>query len=141
MPRAGTGRYGSPVNPVVQGKTYPEIAFEVTRDRTDAFARSIGADPDLGVPPTFVTAAEFAVIPTIVADPELGLDFTRVVHGDQEYLFERPLEIGDTLSIRARIAAVRQKGGNGFLTIETELVDVDGARVALARATMVERSR
>ena len=129
-----------PVNPVVQGKTYPEIAFEVTRDRTEAFARSIGADPDLGVAPTFVTAAESAVIPTIVTDPELGLDFTRVVHGDQEYLFDRPLEIGDTLTIRARIASIRERGGNGFLTIETELIDGDGVRVVLARATMVERS-
>ena len=127
------------MNPLAQGKSYPEKVFDVTRDRAEAFANAIGADPGLGVPPTFVTAAEFAVIPTIVADPELGLDFTRVVHGDQEYVFDRPLEIGDTLTIRARIAAIREKGGNGFLTIETELVDGDGVRVALARATMVER--
>jgi hypothetical protein len=127
------------VNPSLQGKAYPEVAFEVTRDRAEAFARSIGADPALGVPPTFLTAAEFTVIPSIVTDPELGLDFTRVVHGDQEYLFGRPLAIGDRLTIRSRIASIREKGGNSFLTIETELVDGRGARVALARATMVER--
>lgn len=127
------------MNLAAQGKTYPEVTFEVTRDRAEAFARSIGADLALGVPPTFVTAAEFTVIPAIVTDPELGLDFTRVVHGDQEYLFERPLAIGDALTIRAKIASIREKGGNGFLTIETELVDDDGALIVLARATMVER--
>ena len=41
------------------------------------------------MPPTFLTAAEFTVLPTIVADPRLDVDFTRVVHGSQEYTFAR----------------------------------------------------
>ena len=66
-----------------------------------------------GVPPTFVTAAEFTVFPQVMGDPNLGLDFTRVVHGSQEYVYERPLREGETLAVRARIDAIRTKATPG----------------------------
>jgi acyl dehydratase len=47
--------------------------------------------------------------------------------------------MGETLTARSRIASIRQKAGNGFLTIETEVLDRDGGLVVLARATMIER--
>jgi acyl dehydratase len=83
--------------------------------------------------------AEFAVVPAIVTDPELALDFTRVVHGDQEYEHRRPLRIGETLTVRSTITSIRQKGGLAFLTIETELVGDDGNVAAIGRSTMIER--
>ena len=78
------------------------------------------------MPPTFLTAAEFTVFPQVIGDPELGLDFTQVVHGTQEYVFHRPLRIGETLMVQPRIASIRHKGGNGFLVIETQMRGVDG---------------
>ena len=63
-----------------------------------------------GVPPTFATVAEFAVFRQIVSDPELDLDFARVVHGDQEYEWHRPPAVGETLVVAARIAAIRERG-------------------------------
>ena len=32
-------------------------------------------------------------------DPELGLDYTRVVHGDQRFVYQRPVRAGDRLTV------------------------------------------
>jgi acyl dehydratase len=125
------------VNPDVQGKEYPEVAFFVDPERVAAFRQVFGQAA--GVPPTFATAAEFTVFPQIVADPELRLDLRRVLHGSQEYVHGRPLVEGETVTIRTRLARIRSKGGNWFLTIATELVGADGEIACTARSTMIER--
>lgn len=125
------------MDPSAAGKSYPSATFTVDPQRVEAFGAVF--DDTSGVPVTFVTAAEFAVMPTIVGDPELDLDFTRVLHGSQEYEFHRPLEVGETLDVRTRIDTIRVLGGNGFLTIVTELVGADGELACTARSTMIER--
>jgi hypothetical protein len=120
-----------------EGKRYPEVTIEVTLDRLRAFGAAVGGSG--GIPPTFPTVAEFAVFPAIVADPDLALDYSRVVHGDQEYEHRRALRVGESLTVRSRIVAIRHKGGLGFLTIETELVGADGDVAAIGRSTMIER--
>ena len=125
------------MNRSVAGKVYPEQRFVVDPDRVAAF-RAVFEEPS-GIPATFATAAEFAVMPEIVGDPELGLDFARVVHGSEEYSYRRPLQEGEHLTVRARIDAIRELGGNSFLTIVTELVGSDGEVACTAKATMIER--
>jgi N-terminal half of MaoC dehydratase len=80
------------VNPAAEGTVYPAVDFVVDPQRVAAFRDLFGIDD--GVPPTFVTAAEFAALPQILSDPVLGIDFTRVVHGSQEYDHRRPLREG-----------------------------------------------
>jgi hypothetical protein len=126
------------MNPAAEGRVYPDVLFVVDPARVAAFREVFGVDA--GVPPTFVTAAEFTVFPRVIGDPNLGLDFTRVLHGSQEYAYERPLVEGETLSVRARIESIRQKGATGFLTVVMELRDDDGQLVCTARSQMVERA-
>ena len=126
------------MNAGAAGKVYPEVAFTVDPGRVAAFRQVF--DQREGVPTTFVTAAEFTVIPDVAADPELGLDFTRVLHGTQEYAFRRPLREGETLTIWSRIESIRSLGGNTFLTLLIELIDADGDAVCTARSTLIERA-
>jgi MaoC dehydratase-like protein len=126
------------VNASLAGKSYPPVVFEVNDTRVRAFADVVDA-PGADVPPTFATVAEFLSFPSIISDPELGLDFSRVIHGEQEYVWYRPLMIGDKLTARSTLASIRQRGGVAFLTIETELRDGDSL-VVTARATLVERA-
>jgi acyl dehydratase len=63
-----------------------------------------------------------------------------VIHGSQEYELRRPLREGEELTVRTRIASVRKKGPNGFLTIVTDLVDGAGGVIAVGTSTIVERS-
>ena len=125
------------MNPAVEGKVYPDVPFVVEPERVAAFRRVVkGAG---GVPPTFATAAEFTVFPQVMADPELDLDLSRVVHGSQEYAYARPLVEGETLRVRARIDSMRVRGGNGFLTVVMELVGADDEIACTARSMLVER--
>jgi acyl dehydratase len=126
------------MNPAAEGTRYPDVPFVVDPDRVAAFRDVFGQAS--GVPPTFVTAAEFSVFPHVIGDPELGLDFSRVVHGWQEYVYERPLREGETLTVRASIESVKMKGPSGFLVVAMELRDADGTLVCTARSQMIERA-
>lgn len=126
------------MNPHLQGKTYPDTAFLVEPDRVAEFRRVFGQRD--GVPPTFLAAAEFAVMPMVIDDPELGLDFPRVLHGSQEYELERPVREGEALTIRARLESIKVRSGTGFLVIAMDVVDEAGELIAKTRSTMVERS-
>ena len=121
-----------------EGKTYGPIEFEVSARRVEAFRALFGGPPR--VLPTVLTAGEFSLLPRILEDPELALDFPRVVHGSQEYEFLRPIRIGETLTVDARIASIREKGGTGFLSIEMRMRGADGSLAAVARSTMIERT-
>jgi hypothetical protein len=125
------------MNPDAVGTVYPEITFTVEPARVAAF-REVFRQKE-GVPPTFPTVAEFTVFPSVIGDPNLGLDLRRVLHGNQEYSLARPLREGETLTVRTRLDSIRQRAGTGFLAIATEFVDDAGEIVATARSTMIER--
>ncbi len=125
------------MDPSAEGIAYPPTTFVVQPDRVAAFREVFGQTE--GVPPTFLTVPEFATFPQILDDPRLGLDFSRVLHGSQEYDYRRPIREGETIWVHARIETIRHKGGNGFMTVVMEMVDGDGELVALARSTMIER--
>ena len=126
------------MNPHLQGKTYPDTVFLVEPERVAEFRRVFGQRE--GVPPTFLAAAEFAVMPMVIDDPELGLDFPRVLHGAQEYELTRPVREGEVLTVRARLESIKVRGSTSFLVIAMGIVDETGELVASTRSTMVERS-
>jgi acyl dehydratase len=126
------------VDPAAEGTSYPVATLEVAPEHVARFSAAVGQS-EPGIPPTFLTTAEFGIFPRVVADPRLGLDLARVVHGEQEYRWLRPLVVGETLTVRSRIASIRSKGGHAFVTIEADLTGADGEQVAVARATMIER--
>jgi hypothetical protein len=125
------------MNPAAEGTIYPEVEFVVDPVRVAAFRKVFGQET--GVPPTFLTAAEFAAFPAVLDDPHLQLDFSRVLHVSQEYEYVRPLQEGERLRIRPRIESIRIKGGNGFMTVVMDAIGDDGERVATATNVMIER--
>jgi len=128
------------MNEGLDGKRYPEVRVEVEAELVRAFAQAVG-EREGSVPPTFATVPEVAGLAQVISDPELGLDFSRVVHGEQSYEWRRPLRVGDVLRCRPRIEAIRSRGGTGFLTVVSEITDVEGEVVVVARCTLVELSR
>ena len=128
-----------PLNPDLVGTAYPPVRVEVDAERVRAFARAV-SHPGDGVPPTFATVPEIvAGLGNVVRDPNLGVDLARVLHGDQEYRWERPLEVGEMLVAHAMIESIRRKGDTEFLVIRTELRNDAGELVVLARSTLIVR--
>jgi acyl dehydratase len=126
------------MNTAVEGKVYADVTFDVTPERVASFREVFGETRNV-IPPTFLTAVEFTTFPAVLEDPELALDFARIVHGDQEYVWHRQPREGERLIARSRIASVKARGSTAFLTIETDVRDAEGMSVAICRATMVER--
>lgn len=144
-----------PVDPSFIGRTYPaaqryEVGLEKIREFADAIgdpnpvyrdveaARAAG-HPTVIAPPTFVTIVNLRAIHAIVADPELGLDWSRVVHGEQTFEYHRPVRAGDSLHIVTTIQDVRSRAGNDFLLVRAEITDGQDTPVATATANIVAR--
>ena len=129
-----------PLNADLVGKAYPPVRVEVDVERVRAFAHAV-SHPGQGVPPTFATVPEIlAGLGNVVRDRDLRVDLSRVLHGDQEYRWERPIEVGETLVAHAMIESIRGKGETEFLGIRTELRDDADELVVLARSTLIVRS-
>ena len=126
------------VNAATEGKVYPTVQVEVTPERVADFRAVFGQGR--GVPPTFATTVEFMAFAQVAADQELDLDFTRVVHGAQDFTHRRAMLEGEVLDATIRIDSIRVKGTNGFLVVVTDMMDVDGELVCIATSTMVERA-
>jgi len=143
-----------PLNQALTGKEYPPLTMEVDRDSVVRFAEAIGEDgavfrdadaaraagfPEQLAPPTFPTRMQIAVSAAVAADPELGLDYTRVVHGEQAYEWLRPVHVGDVLTAAPRIADIRARGPLEFLVVESDIRDAAGEVVVRARTTLLSR--
>ena len=90
--------------------------------------RSLG-HADLVAPPTFAVVVTRGPQIAVIDDPDLGLDFSRVVHGDQKFQFARPIVAGDVLHTTASVASARTMAGNDILTIRSDVADADGNAV------------
>ena len=75
----------------------------------------------------------------IIADPALGLDYTKVVHGEQSFSYTRPVCAGDVLQVIASVESIRSAAGNDLLTTRAEVSTVDGEHVVTAFSTLVAR--
>lgn len=105
-----------------------------------AFARSIGADPAAGVPPTF--AAVYALAATaaqLFTDPEAAIDFARLLHAEQEFEWARHPEVGEEVTAAGRVAADLERRGARFITLVTECSDAQGHGLCRSRALFVVR--
>jgi len=119
----------------VAGKSYPPVESKIEGERVRAFARAIGADPDAGVPPTY--AAVYGLFSTAVqlyGDPEAAVDFTHLLHSEQEFTWTRHPEVGEELVAEGRVEEDVERRNLRFLTYATE---VRAAGEELCRSRMV----
>ena len=145
-----------PVNRDCLGRDYSASAtFEVGREQIRRFAEAIGdlhpayldpaaaqalGHPDVIAPPTFLTVLNFRyALEGPLADPDLGLDYSLVVHGEQSFTLHRPVRAGDVLTSTQRLTEIRDVGRNEFLVTATEVTDPDGEPVATLSSTIVSR--
>jgi acyl dehydratase len=145
-----------PVNPDLVGRAFPPTApYLVGREKVREFARAVFAtsplntDPeaardagyrDVVAPPTFPVVIQEATLQQLLAEPDAGIDFTRVVHGDQRFEYTRPVVAGDELTATLAVTAVKTLGGNAMVTSESRMTDADGAHVVTAVSTLVVRA-
>ncbi|MCQ1576134.1 MaoC family dehydratase N-terminal domain-containing protein [Streptomyces parvus] len=138
------------------GRTYPPTpAYEVGREKIREFAEAVGdthpayvdqeaaralGHADVIAPPTFVFSITYRAAGVVVQDPQLGLDYSRVVHGDQKFSYVRPVRAGDRLTVTSTIESIKSLAGNDVLDIRGDVHDETGELVVTAVTKLVARA-
>ena len=145
-----------PLDPSFVGRSYPPTSvFEVGREKVREFADAIGdlspayrdpaaaqalGHPDTIAPPTFLTGMSLAACRAVTDDPALGLDWSRVVHGDQKFRYTRPARVGDHLEVEVLVDGIKSLAGNDVLNLRAEVRTVDGEPVTTVLTMLVARA-
>ncbi|MEU2347274.1 MaoC family dehydratase N-terminal domain-containing protein [Modestobacter sp. NPDC049651] len=143
------------LDPGLVGRSYPPSAvYEVGREKIAEFATALGdpdpayrdpaaaralGHPDVIAPPTFAIVLSLGAGNVVVEDPDVALDYSRVVHGEQRFTHHRPIRAGDRLVATASIDAVKTIAGNDMLTTRVDLATEDGEPVCTTRSMLVAR--
>jgi acyl dehydratase len=143
------------VNPELQGRVFPSTEpYLVGREKVREFARAVFAtnainlDPeaaraagydDVVAPPTFAVVVQEHTLAQLLAEPDAGIDFARVVHGDQRFTSTRPIVAGDLLTATLTVSNVKTLGPHSMVTAESSITDAAGAHVVTAISTLVVR--
>lgn len=143
------------MNPELQGRVFPPAEpYLVGREKVREFARAVFAthpinlDPaaaqaagyaDVVAPPTFAVVVQEHTLAQLLAEPDAGIDFSRVVHGDQRFTSTRPIVAGDLLTATLTVSSVKTLGPHSMVTAETNVTDAAGEHVVTAISTLVVR--
>ncbi|WP_284616405.1 MaoC family dehydratase N-terminal domain-containing protein [Aquabacterium humicola] len=139
------------------GHTMPAFTVPVEAGRLRFFAKATGqADPvygdpaaardaghrDLPVPPTFLFCLEMDGPNPGAIRELLGLDYRRLLHGEQQFTYHAPACAGDVLRFEQRIEDIYDKknGALEFVVRSTRVSNQHGALVAELRSVTVQRN-
>ena len=144
-----------PLDQSFVGRVYPPTEpYEVSREKIREFAAAIGDTnpayrdpaaarklgyPDVIAPPTFAIIVTSRASHQVIMDPDLGVDYSRVVHGEQRFEHVRPIHAGDALTVVVTVEGVRSAAGNDVITTKGNVSTVDGEPVLTALNTLVVR--
>lgn len=127
------------------GKRYTAPPEQLDRRRHDDYARAVGADAGDGhrrARPLACFAAVYLLwplVPQLFADPEVGLDLEHLLHGEQEFSFERPLVFDEQITPLGEVTRTDRRRGMVFLDFDCEGRDGGGAVAVRSRSRFVVR--
>jgi Acyl dehydratase len=141
------------LDPSFVGRSYPPTPpYRVGREKIREFVEAIGATdpaytdpdaaralgyPDVVAPPTFPIVLTLAAGQSVIDD--LGIEYARVVHGDQRFAYTRPVVAGDELVCVCTVEEIMSRGGHDFVTTRVDVSDTAGAPVVSVWTRLVVR--
>ena len=136
------------------GKTYAPVTYAVGREKVREYARAVGeknplyldveaaraaGHADVVAPPMFAAVYGAPAITPGMVDPELGIDFSRVVHGAQEFVWGPLVVAGDEIVSTATVKDISKRGGMSFYAFEVVSDNQRGETVCTATWTTIVR--
>ena len=136
------------------GKTFAPVTYVVGREKVREYALAVGEtnpvhlDPDAAraaghrdvvAPPMFATVYTSPAIGPAFFDPDVGMDFARMVHGEQEFAWGPLVVAGDEITTEVEVVEIAERGGMGFYVFESRSDNQDGARVCTGTWTCIVR--
>jgi len=139
----------------VIGKRFPAVDYAVGREKIREFASAVGeTNPlhldleaarsagyaDLVAPPMFaVVYASRSVAPALF-DPEVGMNFARMVHGGQEFVWGPLVVAGDEVSTTTAVKDISHRGEMTFFVFESVSLNQRGETVCTGTWTNIVRA-
>ncbi len=142
------------VNTEVIGREWPALDYEVGREKIREYASAVGeTNPvytdaeaaraagfrNVVAPPMFCVVYSSAAMAAAILDPEIGIDYGKLVHGEQLFEWGEPVCSGDVISTTARLTGISEKMGMGFYVFETESVNQEGQGTVIGTWTDIVR--
>jgi acyl dehydratase len=136
-------------------KSYPAVDYAVGREKIREFAAATGETdplcfdldaaraagyPDLVAPPMFAVVYASRALVAGLFDPEVGIDFGRMVHGAQEFVWGPVVLAGDEITTVATFTEHRESAGMAFFGFRTISTNVKGVTVCTGSWTNIVRS-
>jgi hypothetical protein len=131
-----------PISADLIGRQFPGGTFQVSSDAVKIFASAVQSPDctvqhDHVVPVTFPITALMAQMESALL--EAGVNWTRVVHGDQKFTYAKPLRIDAALTGTTVIDSIKSIAGNEIIGVRSEFKDASGELVVSCWSTIVER--
>jgi len=143
-----------PVNRQAIGKRYPPVTYAVGREKVREYARAVGesnplhldADAaraagyaDVVAPPMFAVVYSAPAVGPPILDPEVELNFAMMVHGGQEFVWDRPVVAGDEITTVASVKDIFEDNGRGYYVFESLSTNQRGEEVCRGTWTNIVR--
>jgi hypothetical protein len=108
------------LNPELIGHTFKgESSVLISQDSINKFAAALGEKNTEVAPPTYSISITLDQSQKLLQDS--GLDWTRVVHGEQKFEIFRPIVAGDELVCSSTIETHRVVAGNEIVSVRSDL--------------------
>jgi hypothetical protein len=128
------------LNPDSVGRTFEGAELvTVSQSKIDAFCAVLSESNTTVAPPTFSIRITLEQSNQILSNPEIGLDWSRVVHGDQRFQLKRPIVAGDSFKCSSTIESYKVSSGNEIVTVRSDLHS-NNDLVASTWSTLVVRA-
>ena len=136
------------------GKAYPPVSYAVGREKVREFAAAVGEEnplhhdldaareagyADVVAPPMFAVVFGGRAMAPALFDPEVGIDFSRMVHGGQEFVWGPPVVAGDEIATEVEVKDIAERGGLQFYVFESRSTNQDGETVCTGTWTNIVR--
>ncbi len=136
------------------GKTYAPATYAVGREKIREYALAVGETNalhldlararrkgyrDLVAPPMFCVVYCGAALGPVMFDPEVGIDFARLLHSAQEFRWGPLVVAGDEIATTMTVKDISARGEMGFYTFESVSTNQDGATVCVGTWSNIVR--
>jgi acyl dehydratase len=143
------------VNTDVIGRSYEPTSYAIGREKIREYALAVGeTDPlhldpeaareagydDVVAPPMFAVVYAMPAVAAPMFDPQVGVDFARLVHAGQEFTWGPLVIAGDEIATTASVSDVSERRGNGFFVFETVSTNQRGDTVCVGKWSNIVRA-
>ena len=126
------------LNPDLVGSTFAgATSTTITSESISSFALALGESDTHIAPPTYAITISLEQSQSFLEGS--GLDWSRVVHGDQRFTINKPLKAGMEITCNSTIESARVVAGNEIVTVRSDLIE-SGEIAVSSWSTLVFRA-